>query len=65
MRVLPGPYRYLEQTSSSLLFFFFKVNFIEAQISQLWKQVFHSFQKQILDPAGPTLAPKDSEFHEW
>ena len=36
-----------------------------SQISQLWKQVFHSFQKQILDPAGPTLAPKDSEFHEW
>lgn len=35
-----------------------------SQISQLWKQVFHSFQKQILDPAGPTLAPKDSEFHE-
>ena len=29
IRVLPGPYRYLEQTSSSLLFFFFKVNFIE------------------------------------
>lgn len=24
----------------------------------------YSFQKQISDPAGPTLAPKDSEFHE-
>lgn len=36
-----------------------------SQIPQLWKQVLHSFQKQISDPAGPTtLAPKDSEFHE-
>ena len=32
MRVLPGPHRHLEQTFSSLLFFFFKVYSIEVEL---------------------------------